>query len=78
LKGERRLRIFENRVQRRIFGPKRDEVIVEWRRLYNKELYALYFSPNVIQMIKSKRLSWAGNAARMGDRRVAYRVGRDT
>jgi hypothetical protein len=66
--------VFENRVLRRIFGPKRDEVTEEWRRLHNKELYALYSSPNIIRVIKSRRLRWAGHVARMGKRRGAYRV----
>jgi hypothetical protein len=57
-------------VLRRIFGPKRDEVIGKWRRLHNKELYALYSSPNIIRVIKSRRLRWAGHAARMGERRA--------
>jgi hypothetical protein len=74
LREECRLRVFENRVLRRIFGPKRDEVTGEWRRLHNKELYALYFSPNVIRVIKSRRLRWAGHMARMGVRRGAYRA----
>jgi hypothetical protein len=56
LREECRLQVFENKVLRRIFGPKRDEVTGEWRRLHNKELNALYSSPNVIQVIKSKRL----------------------
>jgi hypothetical protein len=56
LREECRLRVFENRVLRRIFGPKRDEVSGEWRRLHNKELYALYSSPNIIRVIKSRRL----------------------
>jgi hypothetical protein len=64
--------MFENRVLRRIFGPKRDEVTEEWRRLHNKELYALYSSPNIIWVIKSRRLRWAGHVARMGERRGAY------
>jgi hypothetical protein len=68
-----RLKVFENEVLRRIFGPKRDEVTREWRRLHNKELYALYSSPNTIRVIKSKRLRWAGHVARMGERRGAYR-----
>jgi hypothetical protein len=68
------LMVFENKVLRRIFGPKRDEVTGEWRRLHNKELYALYFSPNIIWKIKLKRLRWAGHVARMGERRGAYRV----
>jgi hypothetical protein len=61
-------------VLRRIFGPKRDEVTAEWRRLHNKELYALYSSPNIIRVIKSRRLRWAGHVARMGERRGAYRA----
>jgi hypothetical protein len=74
LREECRLRVFENRVLRRIFGPKRDEVTGEWRRLHNKELYALYSSPNIIQMIKSRRLRLAGHVARMGETRGAYRT----
>jgi hypothetical protein len=66
---ECRLRVFENRVLRRIFGPKRDDVTGEWRRLHNEELYALYSSPNIIRVIKSRRLRWAGHVARMGERR---------
>jgi hypothetical protein len=73
LREECRLRVFENKVLRRIFGPKRDEVTREWRRLHNKELYALYSSPNIIRVIKSRRLRWAGHVARMGERRGAYR-----
>jgi len=68
---ERRLRVFENRMLRRIFGPKRDEVTGEWRRLHNKELYDLY-SRNIIRVIKSRR--WARPVARIGDTRGAYRV----
>jgi hypothetical protein len=60
----------QNRVLGRIFGPKRDE----WRRLHNKELYALCSSPNIIRVIKTKRLRWAGHVARIGERRGAYRV----
>jgi hypothetical protein len=60
-------------VLRRIFGPKRDEVTGEWRRLQNKELYALYSSPNIIRVIKSRKLRWAGHVACMGERRGAYR-----
>jgi hypothetical protein len=74
LREECRLRVFENRVLRRIFGPKRDEVTGEWRRLYNKELYALYSSPNIIRVIKSRRLRLAGHEARMRERRGAFRV----
>jgi hypothetical protein len=66
LREECRLRVFENKVLRRIFGPKRDEVTGEWRRLHNEELYALYSSPNIIRVIKSRKLSWAGHVARMG------------
>jgi hypothetical protein len=61
-------------VLRRIFGPKRDEVTGEWRRLHNKELHALYSSPNIIQMIKSKRLTWARHVARMEKKRGACKV----
>jgi hypothetical protein len=61
-------------VLRRILGPKRDEVTGEWRRLHNKELYALYSSPNILRVMKSRRLKWAGHVARMGDRRGAYRA----
>jgi hypothetical protein len=71
---ERRLRFFENSVLRRIYGPKTDEVIREWRRLHNQKLYALYSSPNISQAIKSRRLRWAGHVARMGERRGAYRI----
>jgi hypothetical protein len=73
LREERRLRVFKNKVLR-IFGPKRDEVTREWRRLHNKELYALYSSPNIIQVIKSRRLRWAGHVERVRERRVAYRA----
>jgi hypothetical protein len=61
-------------VLRRTFGPKRDEVTGEWRRLHNKELYALYSSPNIIRVITSRGLRWAGHVARMGERRGAYRA----
>jgi hypothetical protein len=70
LREKCRLRVFENKVLRRIFGPKRDEGTGEWRRLHNKEHYALYSSPNV----KSRSLRWAGHVARMGERRCAYWV----
>jgi hypothetical protein len=66
LREECRLRVFENRVLRRICGPKWDEVAGEWRRLHNEELYALYYLPNIIRVIKSRRLRWAGHVARMG------------
>jgi len=66
--------VFENRVLRRIFGPKRDEVTGEWRKLHNKELYGLYCSPNIFWVNKSKRMRLAGNVACMGDSKSAYRV----
>jgi hypothetical protein len=69
LRDEFRLRVFQNRVLRRIFGPKRDEVRAEWRRLHNKELYSLYSSPDTVQVIKSRRLRWAGHVARGGEER---------
>jgi hypothetical protein len=71
---EHRLRVFENRVLRRIFGPKRDEITRDWRRLHNEELNELYSSPNIIRVIKSRRMRWAGHVARMGDGRGAYRI----
>jgi hypothetical protein len=71
LREECRLRVFKNRVLRRIFGLKTDEVTGEWRRLHNKELYALY-SPNIIRVIKSRRLRWAGHMACMGEGRGAH------
>jgi hypothetical protein len=68
LREEYRLRVFENRVLRRIFGPKRDEVTGEWIKLHNEELRELYSSPSIIRIIKSRRMRWAGHAARMGRR----------
>jgi hypothetical protein len=65
-----RLRVFENRVQRRIFGPKRDEVIGGWRKLHNKELHNLHSSPSIIRMIKSRRMRWTVHVARMGRRGI--------
>jgi hypothetical protein len=69
-----RLNVFENRVLRRIFGPKRDEVKGEWRKLCNKELNDLYPSPNIVRVIKLRRMRWAGHVTCMGDRRGIYRV----
>jgi len=69
-----RLREFENRVLRRIFGPKRDEVKGVWRKLHNVELNDLYCSPNFVRMIKTRRMIWASHVARMGERRGVYRV----
>jgi hypothetical protein len=74
LREEHRLRLFENRVLRRIFGPKRDDVTGDWRKLHNEELHNLYSSPNIIRMIKSRRMRWAGYVARMGKKRNAYRL----
>jgi len=74
LREERRLRVFENRVLRRIFGPKRDEVTGEWRKLHNEELNNLYSSPNIVLVIKSRRMRWAGHVARMGEGRGVYMV----
>jgi hypothetical protein len=68
LREEHRLRVFENRVPRRIFGPMRDEVIGGWRKLHNEELHNLYSSPSIIRIIKSRRMRWAGHVALMGRR----------
>ncbi|KAJ4443775.1 hypothetical protein ANN_05553 [Periplaneta americana] len=74
LREEQRLRVFENKVPRKIFGAKRDEVTGEWRKLHNAELHALHSSPDIIRNIKSRRLRWAGHVARMGESKNAYRV----
>jgi hypothetical protein len=66
--------VFDNRVLRRIFGPNRDEVMVEWRKLHNKELHDLYSSPSIIRIIKSRRMRWASHVARLGEKRIAYRL----
>jgi hypothetical protein len=66
--------VFENRVLRRIFGPNRDEVTEDWKKLHNEEFHNLYSSPNIIRMIKSKRMRRAGHVARMGKKRNAYRI----
>jgi hypothetical protein len=71
---EHRLRVFENRVLRRIFGPKSDEVTGEWRKLHNGELHNLYSSTDIIRQIKSRRMRWAGHVTRMGEGRNLYRV----
>jgi hypothetical protein len=68
------LRAFENRRLRSIFGPKRDEVTGEWRKLHNEELCDLYSSPSIIRIIKLRRLRWEGHVARMGEKRKAYRL----
>jgi len=74
LREKRKLRVFENMVLRRIFRPRRDEVTGEWRRLHNEELSDLYSSPNIVRVIKSRRIKWAGHVARMAEERGAYRV----
>jgi hypothetical protein len=74
LREEHRLRVIENRVLRKIFGPRRDEVTGERRKLHNEELHNLYSSPNTIRMIKSRRMRWARHLARMLETRNAYRI----
>ena len=74
LREERKLSVFGNMVLRRIFGPRRDEVTAEWRRLHNEELNDLYSSPNIVRVIKSRRMSWAGHMTRMDEERGAYRI----
>ena len=74
MREERSLRVFENRVLRRIFGPKRDEVTGKWRKIRNEELNYLYSSASIVRMIKSRRMRWAGHVARTGERRGVYRV----
>ena len=74
LREEHRLRVFENRVSRRVFGPKRDEVTGEWRKLHNEELRDLYSLPNIVRVVKSRRMRWAGHVARMGEERSVRRV----
>jgi hypothetical protein len=66
--------VFENRVLRRIFGPKRDEVTGELRKLHNEELHNLYSSPDIIRQVKSRRMRWTGHVARMGEERKVYKV----
>ena len=74
LREERRLRVFENSLLRRIFGSKRDEVKMEWRKLHNEELNALYSSPNIVWVIKSRRMRWAGHVAHMRETRGIHRA----
>jgi hypothetical protein len=74
LRDEHRLRVFENRVLRRISGLRTDEVTGDWRKLHNEELHNFYSSPSIIRIIKSRRMRWAGHVARMVKKRNAYRV----
>ena len=74
LREERKLRMFENRVLRRVFGPKRDEVTGKRRKLHNEELSDLYSLPHIVQVVKSRRMRWAGHVARMGEGRGVHRV----
>jgi len=74
LREERRLSVFENRVLRRVFGPKRDEVTGEWRKLHNEELSDQYSLLNIVQVVKSRRMRWAGHVVRMGEGRGVHRV----
>jgi hypothetical protein len=72
LRKENRRRVFENRVLRKLFGPKKDEVTGEWRKLHSEELHILYSSLNIIRQIKSRRMKWAGHVVRMGEERNVY------
>ena len=74
MREECRLQVFENRVSRRVFGPKRDEVIGEWRKLLKEELRDLYSLPNIVRVVKSRRMRWAGHVAHMGVGRGVHRV----
>jgi hypothetical protein len=74
LKEERRLRVFENRVLRRVSEPNRDELTGEWRKLHNEGLNDLYSLPNIVRVVKSRRMRWAGDVARMGKDRGVHRV----
>jgi len=74
LREERSLRVFENRVLRKLFGPKRDEATGEWRKLHNEELNDLYSLPSIVQVVKWRRMRWAGHVARMGEDRGVHRV----
>jgi hypothetical protein len=73
VREEHKLRVFENRVLRRIFGPKRDGVTGGWRKPHNEELHNLYSSPRIMRIIKSTRMRWAGHVARLGEKRNVYR-----
>jgi hypothetical protein len=75
LREEHRLRVFENRILRRIFGPKSDEVTGEWRKLHNEELHNLYSPPDIIRKVKSRRMRWAGHVARMGEEKNVQSFG---
>jgi hypothetical protein len=74
LREEHRLRVFENRALRRIFGRKRDEMTGGWRKLYNEGLHGLYSSPSIIRVIKARSMGWAGHVARTGEVRGAYNI----
>jgi hypothetical protein len=74
MREEHRLRVFENKVLKRIFGPKRDEVTGELRKLHNEELHDLYSAPSIIRIMKARRMRWAGHVARMREKRNAYRL----
>jgi hypothetical protein len=74
LREEHTPKVFENRVLRKIFGPKRDEVTGDWRKLHNEELHGLYSSPSIVRVTKARRMRWAGHVARMGEMRGAYNI----
>jgi hypothetical protein len=74
LREEHRLRVFEHRVLRRIFRPKRDEVTGGWRKLHNEELHGLYSSPSIVRVIKARKMRWAGHVSLMGEVRCAYNI----
>jgi hypothetical protein len=74
LRRERRLRVYENRVLRRVFGPKRDEVTGEWKKLHNEELNDRYSLPNIVRVVKSRRMGWVGHVTRMAVERGVHRV----
>jgi len=74
LREECRLRVFENRVFRRVFGPNRDDVTGEWKKLHNEELSDLYSLPSIVRVVKSRRMRWAGHMSLMGEGRVLHRI----